>query len=113
MSICIGDLENIGPLGGVCIVFNCSCSYYIFLNGPVIVYYTQRRKLIIVYSLLNHDCPTFASHENLLNKNIVRTEGIQIPLYLIMSSISLVRHCCFYLNMVYINSTVNVKQKQT
>ena len=33
---------------------------------------------------------------NVLNKKTVRTEGILITLYLIMSSISLVRHCCFY-----------------
>ena len=35
-------------------------------------------------------------NENVLNENTVRTEGIQITLYFIMSSISLVRHCCFY-----------------
>jgi len=29
------------------------------LNGPVIVSYTQRRKLSVVYSLLIHDCTTF------------------------------------------------------
>jgi len=39
------------------------------------------------YSLLIHDCTSFTSREN---------EGIQITLYFIMSSISLVRHCCFY-----------------
>ena len=32
----------------------------------------------------------------LLVENTVRTKGIQITLYFIMSSISLVRHCCFY-----------------
>jgi len=32
----------------------------------------------------------------------VRTEGIQITLYCIMSYISLVRHCCFYWTMVCI-----------
>jgi len=35
--------------------------------------------------------PTFTSHVN---------EGIKITLYFI-SSISLVRHCCFYENMVW------------
>ena len=49
---------------------------------------------------------------NVLNDNTVRTEGIRINLYFIMSSIS-VRHCCIYQNMVCINSVVNVKQKQT
>jgi len=74
----------------------------------VIVSYTQRRKLTVVYALLNNDCTTFTSPENVLNENTVRTEGIQITLY-VMSS--LVRHCCFYQNMVCINSIVNVKQK--
>ena len=46
-------------------------------------------------------------------KNTVRNEGIQIILYFIMSSISLVKYCCFYENMFCINSTVNLKQKQT
>ena len=46
----------------------------------MIVSYTQKRKLTIVYSLLNHDCTTFTSLENLLNENTVRTEGIQITL---------------------------------
>ena len=48
----------------------------------------------------------------LVYKNTVRNEGIQITLYFIMSSISLVKYCCSYKNMVCINSTVNVKQKQ-
>jgi len=50
----------------------------------VIVSYTQRRKLTLVYSLLIHDCTTFTSRENVLNENIVRTEGIQITLYLLL-----------------------------
>jgi len=82
----------------------------------VIVSDTQRMKLTVVYSLLFmliHDCTTFNSRENVLNENTVRAEGIQLTLYLIMSSISLVRHCCFYLNKVCIHSIVNVKQKQT
>jgi len=49
---------------------------------------------------------------HVLNENTVRTEGIQVSLYFIMSSISLVKYCYFYENMVGINSTVNVKQKQ-
>ena len=63
--------------------------------------------------MLIHDCTTFTSCEKGLNENTVRTEGIQITLYFIMSSISLVRHCCFYQNMICINSIVNAKQKQT
>jgi len=62
----------------------------------VIVFYTQKRKLTVVYLLLIHDCTTFTSRENVLNENTARTEGIQITLYFIMSSIFLVRHCCFY-----------------
>ena len=54
----------------------------------------------------------FTSRVNILNENTVKTEGIQITLYFMVSSISLVRHCCFYENMVCINSIVNVKQKQ-
>ena len=61
-------------------------------NGPVIVSYKQRSKLTVVYSLLIHDCTTFNSRDNIINENTVITEGIQITLYLIMSSISLVRH---------------------
>ena len=48
-----------------------------------------------------------------LTKNTVRTEGIQIPLYFIVSCMYLVQFCCCYENMVHINSIVNVKQKQT
>ena len=36
-----------------------------------------------------------------LNENTVRTEGIQITLYFIMSSISLVKKCCVHENMVH------------
>ena len=57
--------------------------------------------------MLIHDCTTLTSRENVLNENTVRTKGIQITLYFIMSSISLVKWCCFYENMVCINSTVN------
>ena len=52
--------------------------------------------LIRILKRLNHDCTTFTSRENVLNENTVGTEGIQIILYLIMSSIYLVRQCCFY-----------------
>ena len=76
-------------------------------------YNTQRRKLTVFYSLLIHGCTTFISREKVLNENTVRTKGIQTTLYFIMSSTSFVRHCCFYYNMVCINSIVNVKQKQT
>ena len=62
--------------------------------------------------LLKNDCTTFTSRVNVLNENTVRTEGIQTTLYVIMSSISLGKYCFFYENMVCINSTVNVKQKQ-
>ena len=40
--------------------------------------------------MLIHDCTTLTSRENVLNENTVRTEGIQITLYFIMSSIYLV-----------------------
>jgi len=50
----------------------------------VIVSYTQRRKLTVVYSLLIHDCTTFTYRENVLNENTVRPEGIQITLYFII-----------------------------
>ena len=70
--------------------------YGIFYNGPVIVSYTQRRNITVVYSLLIYDCATFTSRENVLDENTVRTEGIQITLNVMMSSISLVRHCCLY-----------------
>ena len=63
--------------------------YRLFYNGPVIVSYTQRRKQTVFYLFV-----TFTSRENVLNENTVRTEGIQITLYFIMSYISLVRHCC-------------------
>jgi len=46
-------------------------------------------------------------------KYTVRTKGIRITLYFILSSISLVKYHCFYVYMVRINSLVNVKQKQT
>jgi len=48
----------------------------------------------VFYSLLIHDCITFTSREN---ENTVRIKGIQISLYFIMSTISLVRHCCCFL----------------
>ena len=64
---------------------------YKLYNGPVIVSYTQRRKITVVYSLIIHDCTTLTSCENVLNENTARTEGIQITFF-IMSSISLVTH---------------------
>ena len=47
-----------------------------------------------------------------INENSLSELKVSKSLYFIMSSITLVRHCCFYKNMVYNNSTVNVKQKQ-
>jgi len=44
--------------------------------------------------LLIHDCTTFTSRVNVLYENTVRTDGIQITLYFIMRSLSLVEHCC-------------------
>jgi len=60
---------------------------------------------------ITYDIITFTSLVNVVNKNTVRTEGIKINLYFIMSSISLVKNCFFYENMVCINNTVNVKHK--
>jgi len=48
----------------------------LFLNGLVIVSYTQRMQLIVFCSLLIYNCTTFTSHENVLNEITVRTEGI-------------------------------------
>ena len=70
---------------------------YYSKNGHMIVSYTQRRKLTVVYSLLIHDCTTFTSRENVLNKNTVRTEGIQITLYFIMSSIYLLLYILVFI----------------
>jgi len=58
--------------------------------------FTQTRKLTVFYSLLIHDCTTFTLRQNVLKENTVRTEGIQITLYVIMSYMSFVRHCRFY-----------------
>ena len=81
----------------------------VLLLSPI---HKEGSKLCFIY-LLIYDCNTLTSPVNVLNKNSVRSEGIQITLYFIMSSISLVRHCCFYENMVCINSIVSVEQKQT
>jgi len=54
----------------------------------------------VFYTLLIYNCTTFTSRENVLDDNTVRTEGIQITLYCIMSYISLVRQCCSNQNMV-------------
>ena len=69
-------------------------------------------ELCFIYLLIYY-CTTLISRVNVLNENTVRSEGIQITLYFIISSISIVRHCCYYENMVCINSIVNAKQKQT
>ena len=71
----------------------------------------EGNKPCFIYTI-KYDCTTLTSHVNVVNENTVRTEGIQITLYLIMSFISLVKYRCFYENMVCINSTVNVQQKQ-
>ena len=54
----------------------------------MIVSYTQRKKRTVFYNLLKKDCTTFTSRVTLFNENTVRTEGIQITLYFLMSSIS-------------------------
>ena len=77
-----------------------------FLFSIIIIiwwlYYLIILKRCFIY-LLIYECTTFTSSVNVLNENTVRTEGIQITLYFIMSSISLVWHCCFYYNMVCIS----------
>jgi len=62
----------------------------------------EGNKLYFIY-LLIYDCTTFTSRVNVLNENTIRTEGIQITLNFIMSSISLVSFCE---NVVSINSIV-------
>jgi len=48
-----------------------------------------------------YNCTTFTSRVNVVNKNTVRTDGIQITLYLIMYSVSVVKKLLFfYENMV-------------
>ena len=74
----------------------------------MIVSCTQRRKRAVFYLYDTIWLPYFY----LPHKYTIRTKGIQITLYFIMSSVSLAEFCCFYENMVCINSTVNVKQKQ-
>jgi len=76
------------------------------------VAYTQRRKRTVFNLYKEYDYTTFTSRVNVLSENTIRTEGIQFTLYFIMRSIYLVTYCCFYENIVCINSTVNVKQKQ-
>ena len=56
--------------------------------------HTQGNELCFIYTI-KYDCTTFTSRVTVLNENTVRTEGIQITLYFKMSSISLVRQCCF------------------
>jgi len=48
----------------------------------------------VVYSLLNHDCTTFTSRENVLNENTDRTEGIQITIYVIYSKQKQIKYEC-------------------
>jgi len=72
---------------------------YYSKNGHMIVSYTQRRKLTVVYSWLIHDCTTFTTREHVLiiSENTVRTEGIQITLYFIMSSIYLLLYILVFI----------------
>ena len=65
-------------------------------NGPMIFYYTQRRKWAVFYSMITYGCYFYLPHNFLGPKYTVRTEGIQITLYFITSSISLVKNRCFY-----------------
>ena len=58
------------------------------------------QKETVINSPLKHNCTTFTSRENVLIENTVIIEGIQITIFL-MSSITLVRHCCFYFNIFF------------
>ena len=55
--------------------------------------------------MIKYGWTTFTVSVNVLNENTVRTVGIQITLYFIMSSISLVQYCCYYENRVCITSS--------
>ena len=105
----IKSISNVEPL----IVHTKPVLYDKFLNGRVIVSYTQQMERAVFFYTIKYGCTTFTFRENCINKNTVRTEGIQIPLYFIVSCMYLVQCCCCYENMVHINSIVNVKQKQT
>ena len=70
----------------------------------------ERNQPCFIYTI-KYDYTTFTSRVNVHNENTAGTEGIQITLNFIMSSISLVKFCCFYENKVCINRKVNVKQK--
>ena len=72
-------------------------------NGHVIVSYTQRRKRTVFYLCVNIWLHYFYL-QNVLNKNTVMTEGIQITLYSIIRSISLVRHCWVLVKTKYMYS---------
>jgi len=67
----------------------------------VIVSFTQKGNEPCFIYTMKYGCTSVTFRVNFI-KYTVRTEGIQITLYFIMSSISLVRHCCFYENMVCI-----------
>ena len=51
----------------------------------------EGNKPCFIYKI-KYDCTTITT---VLNENTVRTEGIQITLYFIMNSISLLNYCCF------------------
>ena len=55
----------------------------------------KRNELCFIY-LLIYFCTILTSSANILNEHTVRSEGIQLTLYFIMSAISLVWHCCLY-----------------
>jgi len=56
--------------------------------------YKEGNKLCFIYTI-TYDCTTFTSCVNVLNENTFRTEGIQITLYFIISSIYLVKYLGF------------------
>ena len=78
------------------------------------VAYKQSRKRTVLYSYDKIWLHYFYLPRKFYKRKChVRTEGIQLTLYFIMRSIYLVNYCCFYEYIACINSTVNVKQKQT
>ena len=79
-----------------CCTLLCGLCNILIRPRDYLLYTKKETHIIVIYSPLNHDCTTFTSRKNVLNENTVRTEGIQITLYLTLISISLVRHCCFY-----------------
>jgi len=87
------------------------CIYYSKTVPWLSPIHKEGNELCFIHTI-KYEGTTFTSRVHVLNENTVKTEGIQITLYFIMSSLSLVKYCFFNENMVCINSTVNVKQKQ-